>query len=294
MHSMEMSTTPTNETTIIVDDKMLLMDNLNVSVNNEQEDMKRFSERFPMKISSTCLMVILEGSIGFNVGFHDYLASANTCVIVTAGTIIERVNIDSDAKLIFLSFSQNNLPSVANIRQRNLSRLYALQVILLHLQPVHVQLLKTTYQTLRTILSDPEFNVNRDEAANNCINLMGSIIEQGGNNQPEVANKPSRKDDIVSRFLQCVHENYRQHRDLGFYADQLCLSLKYMSHVVYEQTGRYPTRWIKDYVILDAKTMLRSGRYTIQQIAEELHFPNQSFFGKYFKEAVGVSPKKWK
>lgn len=136
--------------------------------------------------------------------------------------------------------------------------------------------------------------MGREEAAFNCINLMGSIIEQGASNQPDLSAKVSRKDDIVARFLQCVNDNYREHRDLGFYADQLCLSLKYMSHVVYEQTGRHPSRWIKDYVILDAKTMLRSGRYTVQQVADELNFPNQSFFGKYFKEAVGISPKKWK
>ncbi len=81
---------------------------------------------------------------------------------------------------------------------------------------------------------------------------------------------------------------------MRIYATQLGLSLKYMSHVIYEKTGRHPSKWIKDYVILEAKTMLRSGNYSIQQIADELHFPNQSFFGKYFKEAVGVSPKKWK
>jgi AraC-like DNA-binding protein len=103
----------------------------------------------------------------------------------------------------------------------------------------------------------------------------------------------SRRDEIVARFLCCVQENYREHRDLGFYADLLGLSLKYMSHVIFEQTGRHPSQWIKDYVILDAKTMLRSGRYTVQQVAEELNFPNQSFFGKYFKEAIGMSPKKW-
>ena len=67
-----------------------------------------------------------------------------------------------------------------------------------------------------------------------------------------------------------------------------------MSQVIYGQTGRHPAEWIRDYVILDAKTMLRSGRYSVRKVAEELHFPNQSFFGKYFKEAVGVSPKKWK
>ena len=106
--------------------------------------------------------------------------------------------------------------------------------------------------------------------------------------------KTTRNEEIVAHFLQCVADNYRKHRELSFYADKLSLSLKYMSHVVYKQTGRHPSQWIKDYVILDAKTMLRNGGYTVQQVADELNFPNQSFFGKYFKEAVGMSPKKWK
>ncbi|MBQ5724113.1 MAG: helix-turn-helix domain-containing protein, partial [Muribaculaceae bacterium] len=47
-------------------------------------------------------------------------------------------------------------------------------------------------------------------------------------------------------------------------------------------------------VILEAKVMLRSSNMTIQQIADELNFPSQSFFGKYFKKSVGVSPKEYR
>ena len=71
------------------------------------------------------------------------------------------------------------------------------------------------------------------------------------------------------------------------------LTAKYMTTLVKKASGKPAIQWIEDYVILDAKTMLRSGRYSVQQVAEELNFPNQSFFGKYFKEAVGISPKKW-
>ena len=120
------------------------------------------------------------------------------------------------------------------------------------------------------------------------------IIWQSVGDSVHPGSKSTRKDEIVSRFLQCVADNYRLHRELSFYANELGLSLKYMSHVIHEQTGRHPSQLIKDYVILDAKTMLRSGRYSVQQVSDELNFPNQSFFGKYFKEAVGVSPKKWK
>ena len=294
MQLFDMSMMPANDTTIRLEDKLMVMDNLSNRLIEESDEVNRFMSRFPVKLSSTCMVIVIKGRVKFNVNFRDFVSDGNTCVIISSGTIVEKVEADDQARLIFLSFSPKNLPSMTDIKQHKVQRLYALQVVLLHLLPSHLELLKTTYQVLRSILVDADFNVEREEAAYNCINLMGNIIKQGRRNQSEVSSKVSRKDDIVARFLQCVHENYRERRDLGFYADQLCLSLKYMSHVVFEQTGRHPSRWIKDYVILDAKTMLRSGRYTVQQVADELNFPNQSFFGKYFKEAVGISPKKWK
>ena len=294
MPSLELSMMPVNQSAIMLDDKMLVMDNLSLSPDDSMDSgLNDFMNRFPLKLSAACILIVVRGSVKFGVNFRDFEATDNSCAIISAGTIVERVEVAPGTRTIFLSFAQNNLPALANIHQRNVNILYAMQVVHLRLQPVHVELLKTTYQTLRTILTDPSIDLGKSEAAFNCINLLGSIIALGVGNQPELAAKASRKDEIVARFLQCVHENYRVRRDLGFYADQLCLSLKYMSHVVFEQTGRHPSRWIKDYVILDAKTMLRSGRYTVQQVADELNFPNQSFFGKYFKEAVGVSPKKW-
>ena len=293
MQLMELSMIPAYGSAVNLDDRMLLMDNLdeNADPANWQQEL---SARLPMKLNLTCMVIVIRGKVTMGVTFRDIVAGENTCAIISSGAIIEWFKVDKGTKLIFLSFSRNTSGTLGNVNLKDLHRLYALQAVLLHLQPVHVRLMMTTCNTLRTIVTDPAFDVNREEAAVNCINLLGSILAQGANSQPEVVSKASRRDEIVARFLQCVYENYRQRRDLGFYADKLCLSLKYMSHVVYEQTGRHPSRWIKDYVILDAKTMLRTGRYTIQQVADELNFPNQSFFGKYFKEAVGVSPKKWR
>ncbi len=295
IQSLDLSMIPVNESAILLDGKLLVMDNLDfpgrITPSNVMEDFKR---RFPMKLSLNCILIVVKGTIRFSVNFRDYVAAAGTCAVITTGTIIEQVIIEDDSRCILLSFAHNDLPASVTYHQFNVHRLYALQVAQVPLLPQQLDMLISSYRMLRTILTDKVFAVMREETASHCVNLMASIIENGTDNQAAVTAKASRRDEIVARFLQCVHENYREHRDLGFYADQLCLSLKYMSHVIYEQTGRHPSRWIKDYVILDAKTMLRSGRYTVQQIADELHFPNQSFFGKYFKEAVGVSPKKWK
>ena len=71
----------------------------------------------------------------------------------------------------------------------------------------------------------------------------------------------------------------------------MCLTPKYLSQVVYAVSGgRYAGEWIRDYVILEAKALLKSGQYTIQQVSDMLNFANQPFFGVYFKKAVGCSP----
>lgn len=266
---------PANETAITMGDKMLMMDSLLSPLAHPEA--QGFSGRFPMKLSMPHLLIVESGEIRLNVNFRDMVVASGCCALIGANAMVERVSVSDDARVILMlsTIQQHDQPVVTRK---------------LHYE--HMTMLKQVYGMMRTIMLDSAFAPNREESIVSCLNLMGSIIGQAGDSNPDA--KPSRQDEIVARFLQCVHENYREHRDVGFYAAQLGLSLKYMSHVIYEKTGRHPTKWIKDYVILEAKTMLRSGRYSIQQIADELHFPNQSFFGKYFKEAVGVSPKKWK
>lgn len=284
MQLLNESILPVNGTTITLTDKMLMMDTLSFPLS--MTGVQSIVERFPIKLTRSCLLIVENGTVRLNVNFRDSVVTAGCCAFIGQEAIVETVEAEGDARVILIMFSHNHLPAMPSIFQD------ALQVFACKLQVEHMTMLKQVYYMMRTILQDSAFAPNREESAAGCLNLMASIIGQGNGSQCAV--KATRADEIVSRFLKCVQENYREHRELGFYADQLGLSLKYMSHVIYEKTGRHPSKWIKDYVILEAKTMLRSGRYSIQQIAEELHFPNQSFFGKYFKETVGVSPKKWK
>ena len=69
---------------------------------------------------------------------------------------------------------------------------------------------------------------------------------------------------------------------------------KYLSTVIKEISGKSAFEWINNYVILEAKSMLKSTGKTIQQISDELNFANQSFFGKYFKQHVGIPPSEYR
>ncbi|MDR2533843.1 MAG: AraC family transcriptional regulator [Tannerellaceae bacterium] len=99
---------------------------------------------------------------------------------------------------------------------------------------------------------------------------------------------------IVSRFFPILGEHCRRERSVEFYAGKLFITPNYLSRVIRENTGKTVGDWIESHVIAEAKALLGSTGMTIQQISEELNFPTQSFFGKYFKRIAGISPRDYR
>ena len=99
---------------------------------------------------------------------------------------------------------------------------------------------------------------------------------------------------MSDQFLILAQQNFKQHRFLDFYAQKLEVTPKHLSRTIKAQTGYTAVEWIERFVILEAKVMLKSSNLNIQQISDELNFPSQSFFGKYFKKLTGMSPKEFR
>ena len=91
-----------------------------------------------------------------------------------------------------------------------------------------------------------------------------------------------------------MEQNFRSERRVSWYAQQLCITPKYLSETVKAVSKRRPNDWIDNYVTMEIRVMLRNSTMSIKEIAQELNFANQSFLGKYFKEHVGMSPKEYR
>ena len=104
----------------------------------------------------------------------------------------------------------------------------------------------------------------------------------------------TRADTLFSKFIGILEKNYREERRVSWYAAQLDISPKYLAEVVKQVSKRTPNDWIDQYVILELRVLLKNSSKSIKEITELLHFPNQSFLGKYFKEHVGLSPSEYR
>lgn len=142
---------------------------------------------------------------------------------------------------------------------------------------------------------------NRQVSKNIAANLIAAMVYQLVQfyhkriaELPEAGNTATaRRNEYVREFVRLLQIHFASERSVNFYADKLFISPKYLSLLVKEATGRSASCWIDDFVLMEAKNMLRFSGKNIQQVAYALNFSTQSSFGKYFKHLTGMSPTEY-
>ena len=120
------------------------------------------------------------------------------------------------------------------------------------------------------------------------------ILNMYFTNQPLQPLQQGKKDVVFQNFMLSLFRFYRKERDVSFYARMQHITPRYFSAIIKEKTGDSALQWIVRMVITEAKQLLEESDLSIKEIADQLNFPTQSFFGKYFKQYVGVSPKDYR
>ena len=101
-------------------------------------------------------------------------------------------------------------------------------------------------------------------------------------------------ENLFKEFISLLSSSYPKERMIGFYANQLYVTPKYLSAVCKEVSGQTASELITQYMVKDILYLLRNSQKSIKEIANELNFPNLSFFGKYVKQHLGMSTKQYR
>ena len=101
-------------------------------------------------------------------------------------------------------------------------------------------------------------------------------------------------EELFKRFIQLVHKHCTTQREVSFYANKLFITPRYLSTVIQNVTNTTAKSIIDKHVILEIKVLLKSTNLSVQEISNQLCFPDQSFFGRYFKKHTGLSPLQYR
>ena len=119
-----------------------------------------------------------------------------------------------------------------------------------------------------------------------CSIFSASFLKEG--------KEMRRKIETFEMLVKLIEENFMRERTVAFYADQLCLTPKYLSVIVKSVCGKTVQQLIFKAIIRRSIYLMKNTDKTIQQIASDLSFPNASSFGTFFKKHTGLSPKNYR
>ena len=127
----------------------------------------------------------------------------------------------------------------------------------------------------------------RNRLQNIMLELYDKIQRKVSSQCPTTSN---RQMELFHRFVSLVHDCCIEEREVSFYADKLCISTRYLSAIVRRTTHQSAKELIDKIVIMEIKVLLQNTTLPIQEIAYKMHFPDQSYLGRYFKKHTGISP----
>lgn len=244
----------------------------------------------PLKTDCAIICICLEGELKGKIDLKDYHIKASGLAISQPGQILEHSSYSHDFKGIIIFMTQHFTEDISLLSGRPMSMLVKEHPYITLSKGELKSILNYCDMVKKVIRTD---NPNRLQ----IIKHLTIAYYYGLGYYLHSYDKPtecSNNEILTDKFLQKVRQNYKSQRKVEFYATELKLSPNYLSHVVKSVTNKTAGEWIDDYVALEAKALLKSTNMTIQQIADELNFTTQTFFGKFFKRVVGVAPKFYK
>ena len=263
---------------------------------NSASEMEIF--RFPSRLNALIIGVGTEGETSLTSNLQEFRLKKDSLFIFSPKHILQ-VQSNNRFKAHLIVIAPDFLKRI-NIDTKRMMPLFLQFGSLPCMELTHAE-----SQSLRSFISMVEQELKGSETDFSSeiiggliaatIYKVGDILTHYLTEHPEVDSPiHNRAEEYFKQFTELLGEHYKHERSVGFYARQLCITPKYLTTLIKRISGKSVSEWIDSYVILEAKTLLKYSNMSVQEIAYYLNFPNQSFFGSYFKRNAGMSPSQYK
>ena len=263
---------------------------------NSVSEMEIF--RFPSRLNALIIGVGTEGETSLTSNLQEFRLKKDSLFIFSPKHILQ-VQSNNRFKAHLIVIAPDFLKRI-NIDTKRMMPLFLQFGSLPCMELTHAE-----SQSLRSFISMVEQELKGSETDFSSeiiggliaatIYKVGDILTHYLTEHPEVDSPiHNRAEEYFRQFTELLGEHYKHERSVGFYARQLCITPKYLTTLIKRISGKSVSEWIDNYVILEAKTLLKYSNMSVQEIAYYLNFPNQSFFGSYFKRNAGMSPSQYK
>lgn len=245
----------------------------------------------PYRLTEGRVVYFRAGTLRLRINLRELEFKAGDFLVVSPGTVFEFLYVSSDLDLAMLAFSNSLMESW---QKEELLQVYLQGRLFLHLSLTEQESrrMEQIFALLWEVVHDRPFP---KESVQSLISLVFHQTDSfRGRGLEADKQKRTRQEEVFNRFLELVNKYAIHERNCTFYADRLCLTSRYLSTLVRQASGRTVMNWVNEAVVQEAKLMLRHTDKLVYQIADELNFPNASFFCKYFRRMTGMTPNDYR
>ena len=250
----------------------------------------------PVRMNFIVMGLCKRGGANYSVDTRQHKVKAGDLMFISEGHILDAYEPSPNYECLYIMVSTEFYHSfVMNVKNVSSLLLFSMNNPVVPLKPREIQVYTNYYQTIRRKMADirHHFRTNLVKALLLAMFYdMSNVIWRVGRNESSKTRK--RADTLFTQFIGLLEENYLKERRVSWYAEQMGITPKYLSEMVKEVSKRTPNEWIDSYVLLEIRVMLKNTTKSIKEIATDINFPNQSFFGKFFKEHMGMSPTEYR
>lgn len=249
--------------------------------------------KHPCHLDAVTIMVCLEGEIEVSINLKKYVLRKNSVLLNYSENIIELHKAEKvHAYAIIISSDYVNQFSLEQYPHQYYSLQDYWDNEVFNVPNNEIKVLGSYLSIFRrSLTSDALMDNELIKQLSRAFFTHILLLQKGYCDSQKNENKLSKNSyAILKKFNELVSSHHAQERKLSFYADKMCITSKYLSQVIEKTSGKKATDWISEYVVIEAKSLLRYSGKNIQEISQQLNFPSQSSFGKYFKSQTGLSP----
>jgi|TARA_R110001592_G_scaffold59814_4_gene181691 AraC-like DNA-binding protein len=260
-------------------------------IHTSKNKFKEIPLAYPFRSDNYAILLVVSGRLKLQLNILKHEVQKNEIIVIVPNTFTHILEMSSELEVIGIRFTMDFLIKNAFNKTEidTLNFLIAKNTVKLVLNKEELRIFKTI-----TNLLQEKINVTfyyKNEIILHTFNLL--MYELATIYKKEITTYKtslSREEELTLRFFRILEENFKNERTVQFYANILCVTSGHLSKVLKKISGKTASKLIDEVVIIEARILLGNSSLTIAQIADQLQFSDQSFFGKYFKKNTGISP----
>lgn len=259
------------------------------------DDARLMSAPIPVRLPMNIVAFCKAGRIQWNLNGEEIRFSSNQLLVCPPNTTFEGFMMSPDFEFKAILLSNRMLQSFLREKMNLWTEvLYIHKMHVITFDEDDMQIYVRFYEMMQGIMGSEKQNEYKTEVVHSLLRgaflYLCGLLKSLRRTDDSIQSRINRSLNIFHQFLDILNNSPVKHHPVEWYASKLCVSPKYLSTICKNNSGKSANDWIRDQEIEDIRYYLKQTDLTMTQIADQLGFPNPSFFGKFVKEHFGMTP----